>query len=321
MRCATDHTLRCSKLSDQIGFNVPTYDLSKWGGARQVDSEEFFELKELSEGVLTISFDCVDVDLLIKGIDRLDARKATLVCFSGAISNRELKSAPFFSGVNIAEELNLPIISIADPSLALSGDILLSWYAGSELSADLPDILAKILDQVSLMLGARLILFGGSGGGYAALSVVQLMASLAAAAVWNPQTSISKYNARAVDNFITTCFPNAKIKDDLYGALDHAGIRHDLNSVYASQTPLVPHDILYIQNEGDKFHVEHHAVPFMRSLNVEQVDEKVHTSAAGVCFWFDHWGDGHLVPSREVILTALEGLVDGLSPLEISKRL
>ena len=81
------------------------------------------------------------------------------------------------------------------------------------------------------------------------------------------------------------------------------------------------HEILYIQNEGDDFHVENHANPFMQTLDVEEVDANVFTSNSGVCFWFNHWGSGHLVPSREVILTALEGLVDGLSPLEISKRL
>jgi hypothetical protein len=322
VRCATNHKLKSSKLSDQIGFNVPAYDLSKWGkGASQVDSEEFFELKELTEGVLTINFDRVDVDFLVKGIDRLDARKVALVCFSGAISNREFNSAPFFSGINIAEQINLPVISIADPSLALSGDLLLSWYAGFELSVDLPEIVAKILDHISLMLGAKLVLFGGSGGGYAALSVVQIMASKASVFVWNPQTSISKYVGRHVVNYITTCFPSAKTENDLYETLEHAGIRHDLNSVYSSHTPAVQHDILYIQNEGDNFHVTQHAAPFMRSLNVEQVDEKVYTSAAGVCFWFKYWGDGHLVPSREVILAALEGLADGLSPLDISKRL
>ena len=186
------------------------------------------------------------------------------------------------------DQLNLPIISIADPSLALSGDIKLSWYAGSERSTDLPEMLAKILDHISLMLGAKLVLFGGSGGGYAALSVVQLMASKASVAVWNPQTSISKYNGRQVVNYITTCFPSAKIENDLYETLEHAGIRHDLNTVYSSQTPAVQHDILYIQNEGDSHHVTHHAAPFMRSLNVEQVDEKIHTSSAGVCFWFNY---------------------------------
>jgi hypothetical protein len=193
--------------------------------------------------------------------------------------------------------------------------------AGCSQSTDLPEILAKILNQVSLLLGTKLILFGGSGGGYATLSVIQLMASQVSAVVWNPQTSISKYYSSAVVNYISTCFPGETVDEKKHATLERLGVRHDLNLIYKDPLSCGSHQILYIQNVGDHFHVQNHAKPFMQTLNVEEVGENVYTSKAGFCFWFNHWGDGHLAPSREVILTAVEGLANGLSPLNISKRL
>lgn len=69
----------------------------------------------------------------------------------------------------------MPLIAIADPSLLLSDKLDLAWYAGNENLKNLPQMIASILDNITGKLDTKLIFFGGLGGGFATLSIINQM--------------------------------------------------------------------------------------------------------------------------------------------------
>lgn len=230
--------------------------------------------------------------------------KNILVCFSAAVPNRESKAAPFFSGLKVAKELNVPIISISDPSLVLSNNLSLSWYAGNQHLKDLPDRIASLLDFVSSFLDANLVLFGGSGGGFATLSVISKMkSSKVRGVVWNPQTSISLFNEDKVSSYLDIAFLEDRYQMSLYERLESKGITHDLLSIY-KDIEAEDSKILYMQNTGDSYHVRRHSKPFMDSLDLIKEGDFTYSSKSGIIFYLNYWGEGHIVPDHVVIISA-----------------
>lgn len=234
-----------------------------------------------------------------------------LVGLSGAVSGRKGKKAPFFSGLNISRSLGLPLISVSDPSLILDGDLSLAWYAGNEGVLDLPNKIAEILNKISRDLNCDLIVFGGSGGGYCALSMADLLERQLFIFVWNPQTAICDYVPEFVVQYIEKAFPSycerarvilshpqqqqAKL---LYDLLNECGIRHDVRKIAPSKNS----QILIIQNRSD-WHVLRHIKPYMserqwscigNSSYVEKIEGRI-----GV--YFGDWGVGHAAPSKNFI--------------------
>lgn len=298
---------------DIYRWNKPIYKISKLS----LNSDLTFE-----DGIYQYSSGNVKIDLLFSGMSSFKAHKGILVCFSGAVTKREKKSAPFFSGLNISEKLDVPIISISDPSLELSNELNLAWYTGNSNIKNLPIVIAEILDKVSNILNTRLIIFGGSGGGYATLAVISQMENEVFGAVWNSQTSISKYNQHAVINYIKESFPEHDIRsDDLYSTLEEIGIMHDLTPLY-EKNKKNNYKILFLQNTGDKFHLENHTKPFMKSIGFTENNEKVYTSKnEKICFWINYWGDGHITPGMDKIFKTLNSAIEEKSPLEIALAL
>ncbi|MFH7587459.1 hypothetical protein [Oceanimonas smirnovii] len=312
-----------SFLSEDLPYNIPIYDTSKWGEDVVVDIDEFITSSKIPNGFTRVSVGNEHIDILVDGIERLNTERGILVCFTGAVPKRENKSAPFFSGLNIAKNLNAPLISISDPSLARSKKLALAWYAGNENIKDLPFKIAKILDHISSTLKTKLVLFGGSGGGFAVLSVIEKMTHEAYGAVWNPQTSITRYNKKkAVLNYMETCFSGFIKNSNIYTYLENLSISHDLTRSYKpNNSANTNKSILYLQNQGDIPHVERHALPFMSALSAKKECENIFSTSNGVFFWFNYWGDGHLVPCQKVIKYVLGGLLDSSSPLDIAYQL
>src|SRR5690554_6790937 len=89
--------------------------------------------------------------------------------------NKGLDSGPFFSFSGIASEIRIPLISFSDPSLMLNADLRLGWHLGNYLIPDYKDKVARFLDALSVSLDKKIILAGGSGGGFAALNISNLM--------------------------------------------------------------------------------------------------------------------------------------------------
>lgn len=264
------------------------------------------------------------------GIAKHDAPRAVLVGLTGKISARNGKPAPFFSGLGIARALRLPVIAISDPTLAFDGRLELAWYAGNQAVPDLPVVLAKLLDHVAMQYRARLLIFGGSGGGYAGLLQTALLKSDATVLVWNPQTAIADYAPEYVKRYIETAFPrlrvmspqprnngSAKHAECLRAVLDSTGIVHEVRSF-----ALGPNiELLYLQNRSD-WHVAEHANPYLTTRTWNRIGQAAFSDQEARCaVIFGSWGDGHVPPPKEMLVAALSRLASGEHVPQVAQAL
>lgn len=306
--------------SEKINSKNISYDLEKWN--TPLFEYGFHNIKEnflLEDGIHRFVIENQSIDILFQGASSFLKEKGVLVCFSAAVPNREKKLAPFFSGSKVAKSIGMPLIAIADPSLALSDTIDLAWYSGNENLKNISQLIANILDDISKKLDTKLILFGGSGGGFATLSVVHQMETNPRGVVWNPQTSISMFEDKAITNYIETCFSHNPRSSNLYDRLEEEEITHDLVKLYTQNNRSC--NILYLQNTGDTYHIRRHAKPMMEAINTIQENQWTSSSSKGVVFWLKYWGKGHIVPSDNIIIEVLTKLIDNNDPLEIALEL
>lgn len=309
-------------------------DYSTWPALLVLPSlDEVADAVTRHEGVLSVCGNHPPVDFLTIGLNSLAELPATdrviLVAFNGAVTHRQGKKAPFFSGAGIARATGLPLIAISDPTLALDGEIPLAWYAGNQWMPDFPRRLADVLHKIAARLNSRLLLFGGSGGGFAALQLASMIGSRATAFVWNPQTKISDYVAAVAGQYIATAFPEASDRVDsvlaspaaeipvkLKVLLDELGVPYNVQG-----TPDNGHGLLYIQNFTD-WHLSKHAVPYMRHLELERADGAILRGGnPRHAVWIGQWGHGHEPAPKEVIIAALQGLARGDLPHVVAEEL
>lgn len=300
---------------------VPLYDLQQWRKPafdRAADNS-WPEKKQLRDGIYQFAVEKDTLDIQLDGIKHFQPNGVVLVCFGGAVTQRALKPAPFFSGIGISAKLGMPVLAIADPSLALSASLALGWYAGNEKCSDLPRQIADLLDAFATLYQSRFVIFGGSGGGFATISILKYLRTRSTAVVWNPQTSIGRYHAGAVKNYLDLAFPDVfeQQTSGIPDRLNFIGIAHHLVDVCSVQD----HSLLYLQNQSDKFHVEQHARPFAAARRAMRVSETVFVGNEGSSFWFGNWGVGHAVPPASMILAVLKSLISGQDVRAIALQL
>ena len=154
-------------------FDLDGYDFSLKNVVTNINDYNKASSILEKEGNHSFNNDGFPVDIYTSGLKNLHQKKI-LVIFSGAISKRENKSAPFFSGKNIAKTLDLPLIAISDPTLALSKSLSLSWYAGNEYFKNISVVINNLLKNIQNKYDTELLLVGGSGGGFAVLNQLSL---------------------------------------------------------------------------------------------------------------------------------------------------
>ena len=255
--------------------------------------------------------------MLIKGLhDRSRTSSHALFVFSGAVSNRNGAQPPFFSGLGISGEMGLPLISISDPSLALSESLALGFYGGNEACPDLAIRIAGMVDKISFRHGMTPILMGGSGGGFAALNVSRYCRSQPISFVWNPQTRISHYTRSAVDAYLKTAFPltyreGNDVREKAEEILGASGVPHSLLD------GALPRRVVYLQNRGD-WHMRTHMAPFISRLGAERVERcGFYARSRDIAFFAGKWGKGHATPPRDMITQVLRLLSLKRTPLDI----
>lgn len=263
---------------------------------------------------------CVQDLALLKTSEK---ERVILIGLSGAVASRNGKKAPFFSGLGIARSLGLPLIAISDPTLALDPNLPLAWYAGSEEVPDLPKQMARVLEGLAKRHQARLVIFGGSGAGYAGLLLATLLECRATVLVWNPQTAIADYVPRFVEQYLEAAFPSllealSKVRGEvsekqgerLREVLEASTITHDVRGL--KLRPRI--DLLYLQNQGD-WHVARHAVPYLSKTSWRRVGEAAFVEQQDNRFaiFFGQWGEGHVAPPKAILEAVLRKLAEGES--------
>jgi len=247
--------------------------------------DEFLEADSYDAGLIVIHHLGLPIDI------KYDPRgfSVTTVYFNAAITNPRL-TYPFFTGAGVSEGLPSNRIHIHDPSLYLEGGLKLAWYAGSSVQPSLQEAIVKILTAL-IPRGQRVVLFGSSGGRFAALLYAASLPNALVVPV-NPQTDVARYNPRIVARY-------AKLAWGVEGEDPISRIPVPLNVLDVYRRP-VSNRVWYVQNSGDTSHVRGHLEPFVDAVHPEN-DVSVVTVAAG---------DGHVPPPRKFISAVLRAAVD-----------
>ncbi|BAJ00593.1 DUF6270 domain-containing protein [Shewanella violacea] len=244
------------------------------------------------------------------------------ISFSGAVSNTSGKKGPFFSGLSISSELGIPLVAISDPTLNLCDDLPLAWYAGNEKFPNCLRSISVLVDSIAEAYNVDLVIFGGSGGGFASLAVAKNIRSKASIFVWNPQTTITKYVYTFVEQYMRVGFPSFFGEGDsgldkINEILDTLKIDYKLKGLDYKENI----SIIYFQNQSD-WHTNVHAVPFLRELTPLRSSDCTFVSreARNVAYFGD-WGDGLAAPDTQVIKQVLLDLFSGSPPIDIERKL
>lgn len=198
-----------------------------------------------------------DIDVLIEN----RGAATTLVVFNGAIP-LNVQYLPYFTGRGIAEDLGLNLIAVSDPVL-IHRDMTVAWYLGDQTTGPLrPVLVPAIRHALKHLGGSNAILFGASGGGFAAAHYAQHFPNCTALVI-NPRLTLER---RAQDKMATylrlghqmesqgTMTDRVRTLLADYGPTDLAA---------AAQRGL-NHDLLIYQNFFDSTFLQHHLLPFLR---------------------------------------------------------
>lgn len=239
-------------------------------------------------GVLSVMRSGIPIDIRYepRGFD------TTTVFFHPALTATKYKY-PFFSGAGISAGLPTNRIFIMDPSLYVSHDLHLGWFAGNHKQPRLQYVIRGILNHLA-PTGQRMVTFGASGGGFAALYYAANRDGAVAVPV-NPQTNLANYNRAAVARY-------ARLAWGLTGesALKKIPAVTDLTTAYRAPGK----QVFYVQNTNDRTHVQGHFQPFMDSL---PVDHDVHPVLLD-------GKAGHQPPSKSVMRDVLASAISGTLP-------
>ncbi len=271
------------------------------------------------KGVHTILFgnDEAPIDIYVNDHVVTESHAVQPIFFTGAVSNRDDKKGPFFSGLGITNGLNLPMIAVADPSLDADPSLSLAWYTGGP-SDNYASNLARLLEAIHRSLGRELLLVGGSGGGFAALNIGRHFNGTYSVLVWNPQTDIYEYSERFVKVFLKSRFNFANISLGRSDWKDFCRIRTDSKistNVLSAETVTKPRRFVYLQNATD-WHRDKHLTPlWSRVSHLELVDGLNKLDPNRVVF-IDNFANGHAPPSAKLIGSLMGQLMNQSSTVE-----
>lgn len=260
--------------------------------------DEFEQLQHVPQGILSIVENGIPIDVMNsnKGSD------VTIVFFHGAIEPTH--KLPVLSGQGISGGIATNRVFISDPSLYMSEDLWLGWYAGNA-KQDLQPAIVRILTKIfASHASTRFVFFGGSGGGLAALYfAAQFPGSIALP--FNPQTNIAKYQSSAVHDWTEKSFGISRHEYDPLSLLPDS-VTTDLCEVYSKKLDVT---IGYIQNLNDTVHIDRQMRPFLSSIHSE----------INLLVLADDWKAGHTPPPKEILTGVLE-LVAENGPIVESLR-
>lgn len=187
----------------------------------------------------------------------------TLVCFHSALTERVL-TVPAFSGTSVAEQAGINLIAVADPSIA-TGEVDLGWFLGTRGMGHLRPRLSPVIQH--LLGDRRAILFGASGGGYAATLYGGDFPGHSVVAV-NPRLDLTARPAAKLSDYLRVAH---KVRSSAgYGRAAERFVPPPLKELYADGLPF---DLHLLQNANDRVYRQNQTGPFVDALGA---DERLH---------------------------------------------
>ncbi|HEX7349580.1 hypothetical protein [Brachybacterium sp.] len=246
---------------------------------------QFMDAGEYPPGVLTVMHGGLPIDIRHEPL----GHDTTTVFFHSALSP-QWSGFPVFTGLGISKDLPTNRVFITDPSLYLHDKLMLGWYAGNRKQPRLQWAIRGILNRL-IPAEQRVVTFGASGGGFAALYYAGTREGAVAVPV-NPQTNLARYLPAAVARY-------AKLAWALHGegALNQMPAVTDLARVH--RAPGRP--VFYVQNQNDPTHMKNHFTPFMDGLSEGHSVHPVLVDGE----------QGHRPPPKSTIRAVLAAAVNG----------
>jgi len=287
------------------------WDYWPWGEVFDHGSmTEFESCDRLADGVHRIPLERGrPLELLVKGrpLDRDPEGRAVPLFLSGALGNRSGSKGPYFSGRQMAMRSGTGFLAFSDPLLREDPGVGLAWYTGMPGSGT-RELMLRVVAHLMEIAERPVLLVGGSGGGFASLSIAAALPN-ARAFVWNPQVRILDYEPNAVRLYLRAMFggdwTSPDWKDQAAAELTAGGIIHDLTAL-----PQLG-QFLLLQNYSD-WHVRTHTAPLIDSLGLAHRGRGYFgTRKQGLLF--GNFGSGHSVPPGELLdeVLALMRSADG----------
>lgn len=257
---------------------------------------DFIDSFPVKEGSHTLTCGEYNLDVLFQGNNIYEKSEYVLVSFKGAIQNRKKRSPPFYGCMNLSKRVGLPLLSISDPSLTLSDDFSLAWYAGNQYQRNLPYDLADFFDALIEKTGKKIIFIGGSGGGFAILSIHSLMKDNdnSLAIVWNPQTSIIDYSLAHTNRYLKASFEGYN-----YGDKEHATKFLKDNVRYKIFRNDNKKTVIFMDGY-DHNHLRLHLKPWLGD-RIKLKKEGNFLIYDNLVLYIGDWGSGHTPPPKEYL--------------------
>lgn len=208
----------------------------------------------------------------------------TIVAFHAAIS-KDNKSFPVFSGYEITKDLEANYLGISDPLSGNEEALPVAWHLGSQRVDSTTIIPAIVRHAITSRSGNRLVFFGSSAGGFAALSYSSRFPG-STAFVLNPRIDLLS-PPLSFGEYAKTAYPGKP----------HSLVekQYDLNmsDVYSKRQA---NYVFYLQNRNDPIYFNSHYTQFKDKLNLRN----------NLLFRLGSWGQGHVVPPRDIIFGTLK---------------
>jgi Heparinase II/III-like protein len=242
----------------------------------------------------------------------LTARPGTvLLCHFHGNAPREGNELPIFTGLGVTSSIATSMFVPSDPVLALDASLSLAWHFGCE-GIRLQAVTVRIVQKLQAILQApRVVAWGGSGGGFAAIRVAKDVPNSIALA-WNPQTDIARYTQIFVDSYLRIAFPSMPVGGTF------PSDREQFSSLCIEEFVTgYQGRILYLQERTD-WHVNAHLEPFLANFcgkTRSSITDSLNFSGCvtdQLYLHLGHWGNGHVQPSKAV-LTKLLGLLSDVT--------
>ena len=267
----------------------PARDVARYGRPvhRFADLDAFFGQTRFVPGAYQIDTETCPIDFLLNSVE---PGAPMVINYHAALSGTSY-TLPYFTGLQVTAGITATQVCVSDPSLGLSADLKLAWFAGHR-GLDFQRVWRSIIDHLGESVQAsRELHFGASGGGFAALYFARGGTDRMAVAV-NPQTSIAAYLAGPQRNFTRICF-GAQDEQSHTDVLRHRAST-DLVELYREP---VRNTVVLIQNVQDP-HMESHVLPFVAACH----------PANSLYANFHAWGPGHIPPPADFLKAVLRRL-------------
>lgn len=225
---------------------------------------------------------------------RKKANSKLLFVFLSGFADRKLLTPPVFHRWSWGTEFPGSCLYLSDPSLYRHKDLGLAWYVG-DASKDAQYGCIKLIEKIRSTLNIEkknVVLYGSSGGGFAALRM-QLSEPEYASVIINPQTNLFKFSGKAeLEKFRASLFKDTP--------------KEDFESKYEEHFDLIRHAprlrstrISYVQNLADVHHHKHHFLPFAEKIGLSE-NSSWETSNVKAFFFDDSLGHSAAEPKDRI---------------------